>query len=352
MRRGALAVFARLAVFCRGLAAEVDTPVSVDANASEPECCGCEKAGQAGRADGERHLAEAADSFATLAEVYGRGRYAPFTRAARIAAGLPVALVRFAQPAGDFPDPPTADYTLAVNERGAGTMWFDIGTGRRELRFAAGDMVLKPPGVATMFGVDHPHQKSFVSIPATLVHGILEEAGVARRDFGALHEGTFRAAAPMRLLDLMWSEAAPESAHGRLFGDGALLALVGSLLRLADTAGSPGSAPGALAPARVARVRDWIMAHLAEPIDLAGMAEAACLSRFHFSRSFKAATGLSPRAYVMACRIEQARAWLEKGDMPIAAIAQACGFADQSHFSAAFVRTMGVPPGRYRRSRR
>lgn len=297
-------------------------------------------------------MAEAPDSFASLAEVYREGRYAPFTRAARLAAGMPVALVRFAQPAGDFPDPPTADYTLAVNERGAGTMWFDIGSGRRERRFVAGDMVLKPPGVATRFGVDHPHQKSFVSMPATLVHGIMEEAGIARRDFGALHDAAFRAPAPMRLLDLMWSEAAPDSAHGRLFGDGAVLALVGSLLRLSDDAATRGPAPGALSPARVARVRDWVMAHLAEPIDLAGMAEAACLSRFHFSRGFKAATGLSPRAYVTACRIAQARAWLENSDMPIAAIAQACGFADQSHFSAAFVRATGVPPGRYRNARR
>jgi AraC family transcriptional regulator len=288
----------------------------------------------------------------SLAEVYSRGRYAPYTRAALLGLGPANALVRFVQPAGEYPDPPTADYTLALNERGAGRMWFDIGCGRREFAFVPGQLVLKPPGVATLFGVDQPHQKSFVSLPATVVDSILSDAGVARHDFDALHADAFRAPSVARILDLLWSEAERGTADGRLFAEGAVLALMGLLVGVASNV-QPGSGrPGGLSALRVARVRDWVMAHLAEPFGLAEMAAVACLSPYHFSRSFKAATGLAPRAFAQACRIEQARHLLVDTQMPVAAVAQACGFSDQSHFTTSFVRATGTTPGRFRRVHR
>jgi AraC family transcriptional regulator len=288
----------------------------------------------------------------SLAEVYRRGRYAPYTRATRVGVDPAVALVRFAQPAGEYPDPPTADYTLALNERGAGRMWFDIGFGRRELAFVPGHLVLKPPGVATVFGADRPHQKSFVSLPAGMVDGILCDTGAERRGFDALHTGAFSAPPAARILDLLWNEADPDTAHGRLFAEGAVLALLGVLMGLASR-GHPGcSRPGAMSALRVARVRDWVMAHLAEPFTLAQMAAVACLSPYHFSRSFKLATGLSPRAFAQACRIERARELLAHTPMPVAAVAQACGFSDQSHFTTSFVRAAGTTPGRFRRMQR
>jgi AraC-like DNA-binding protein len=39
-------------------------------------------------------------------------------------------------------------------------------------------------------------------------------------------------------------------------------------------------------------------------------------------------------------------------DVPLAEIAAHCGFADQSHFTRAFGRAYGAPPGRYRASLR
>ncbi len=289
------------------------------------------------------------EPLTSLADVYSRGRYAPYMRAARLGVGPATALVRFAQPAGEYPDPPTADYTLALNERGAGRMWFDIGCGRRELAFLPGQLVLKPPGVATVFGVDRPHQKSFVSLPAMVVDSMLSDAGVARRDFGFLHADAFRAPSVVRILDLLWREAEPGTPHGRLFTEGAVLALMGVLLGMASYAQPGCGRAGGMSALRVARVRDWVMAHLAEPFSLAQMAAVACLSPYHFSRSFKAATGLPPRAFAQACRIERARQLLMDTQMPVAAVAQACGFSDQSHFTTSFVRATGTTPGRFRR---
>lgn len=292
--------------------------------------------------------------LASLADVYGRGCYARFLRAQRRIGMAPFALVRFRQPAGAFPDPPTADYTLAINERGRGRMVFDIGTGRHSLPFRVGDLVLKPPGVATHFGMDGPHQKSFLSLPAPAMAELMRSAGIAAgaaADFGPLHQGSFRSPSIARLLDLIWLEAAEDNPHGRLFSEGAALALVATLLRLRrpEAPSPPEIRP--LAPPRLRAVLDWIEAHLAESFGLTELAAVACLSPHHFSRAFKAAMGETPRAHVTARRIERAKEYLEDRDLPLAEIAQLCGFADQSHFTALFGRRMGMTPGAWRRAR-
>lgn len=289
----------------------------------------------------------------SLAQFYRSGGYAPFLRAIHVAGSAGVPLVRFSQPGGEFPDPPTQDYTLAINETGRGRLRFDIGLGRRDLPFRRGDLVLKPPGVATFFANDLPHAKSFISLQPAMVAALAREAtGRAAPDFGRLHETAFRSAVIAGLLEMIWAEAAREGPAARLFTDGAVIAVVATLLRLAMPEARPAPLAQGLAPARLARVRDWVAAHLAEPFGLAAMAESAGLSPFHFSRAFKAATGQTPRAYVMARRLDQARELLADPTLPLAEVAQRCGFADQAHFTTQFRRAAGITPGMWRRGRR
>jgi AraC family transcriptional regulator len=291
--------------------------------------------------------------FESLAQVYAGGGYAPFLQAMRLAGSHTVPLVRFSQPGGEFPDPPTPDFTLAINERGGGRMRFDIGLGRRELPFRRGDLVLKPPGIATFFANDAPHTKSFISLRPSMIADLARDAGVASLpDFGVLHERAFQSPVIARLLELIWSESAVEGPSARLFNDGAVIALIATLLRLAmpqaiGVAASPG-----LTPSRIARVREWVEAHIAEPFGLAEMAGSVGLSPFHFSRGFKMATGQTPRAFVIACRMEHAKALLAETALPLAEVAQCCGFADQAHFTTNFRRQVGIAPGAWRRAQR
>jgi AraC family transcriptional regulator len=46
-------------------------------------------------------------------------------------------------------------------------------------------------------------------------------------------------------------------------------------------------------------------------------------------------------------RLDRARVLL-KGDLSLQQVADACGFADLSHFSHRFRDATGMPPGRYR----
>jgi AraC family transcriptional regulator len=103
-----------------------------------------------------------------------------------------------------------------------------------------------------------------------------------------------------------------------------------------------------LSPQRLQRVRDYVEAHLDDDLSLTVLADIACLSPYHFSRSFKQATGVGPQRYVIQRRLERAKSLLRRTHQPLAWIAQQAGFADQSHLIQIFRREIGVTPGRFR----
>lgn len=111
---------------------------------------------------------------------------------------------------------------------------------------------------------------------------------------------------------------------------------------------SPESGRG-LPPRALARVADYVEANLAAGLSLDAVAAVANLSPRHFLRLFKHSTGLSPHQYVIRARVERAKGLLAGGDLSLAGVATACGFAHQQHLSRHFTRMVGVSPGRYRR---
>ena len=86
-------------------------------------------------------------------------------------------------------------------------------------------------------------------------------------------------------------------------------------------------------------------------LSLLEVARQCGLSRSHFSRAFKATTGLTPRQWRQHHRVDRAKAMLLQKSMNIAEIALACGFDDQSHLTRIFSRCVGVSPASWRRSR-
>lgn len=103
-----------------------------------------------------------------------------------------------------------------------------------------------------------------------------------------------------------------------------------------------------LSRGRLSHVLDYIEAHFIEDISLDDLAALAAMSRFHFARRFKQVTGVSPHRYITMRRIEEAKRLL-KTDLPIATLALALGFADQSHFSTRFKAFVGMTPSAFRK---
>lgn len=100
------------------------------------------------------------------------------------------------------------------------------------------------------------------------------------------------------------------------------------------------------------RVRAFIDENLAQPITLRAMADVAALSTHHFSRAFKKAEGVAPVRYLWGRRVDAAKRMLEQTDIPVGAVAMACGFASQSHLANAFKQATGMSPSEYRMARR
>ena len=97
--------------------------------------------------------------------------------------------------------------------------------------------------------------------------------------------------------------------------------------------------------------RRHIHAHLHEPgLALAEIARAAHVTPPHLVRSFSAALGTTPIAYLWERRTALAVDLLRNTGLPLAAVAERCGFATVHHFSRRIRRATGMPPGALRRS--
>ncbi len=73
-------------------------------------------------------------------------------------------------------------------------------------------------------------------------------------------------------------------------------------------------------------------------LTLRAMAEAACLSDYHFARMFKLSFACSPHAWVMRRRLELARELLAAGRVSAVEVAARCGYAHLSHLNSALRR--------------
>lgn len=83
-------------------------------------------------------------------------------------------------------------------------------------------------------------------------------------------------------------------------------------------------------------------------VSLDDLASCTGMDRYAMIRAFRTATGLTPHAWQLNRRINVARERLGQGQ-PLAEVAHALGFADQSHFQRLFKAHASITPGRYRR---
>lgn len=105
----------------------------------------------------------------------------------------------------------------------------------------------------------------------------------------------------------------------------------------------------ALSKVELARLTGFIEENLDRPIGLAELAAIVNVSRFHFSRLFKRSTGTTAISFVEQSRIRRAQSLILETGLPLAEIALAVGFADQSHFTRRFHRQVGCTPAVFAR---
>jgi AraC-like DNA-binding protein len=102
-------------------------------------------------------------------------------------------------------------------------------------------------------------------------------------------------------------------------------------------------------PARhLLRAKDLADARYFEPLDVDDLANAAGLSRAHFSREFRRAFGEPPHSYLLTRRLERAAALLRTTDRSVAEICLDVGLTSVGSFTTSFTRTFEMSPTAYR----
>lgn len=225
------------------------------------------------------------------------------------------------------------EYVLGANLRGNERIWLD----GRTLEVPIGAITLYNP-LAVQASEFAAEGVEYISLH--LAPGALER--VARdnnlKHFSGLprfEQGVFRDAGLHHAIIDFASIEHDQPAHR----EEALLALLAQLLELPARHTDEQSQAMRLA---VQYMRD--IPH--ERLALEALAAVVGLSKFHFVRCFKKATGLAPLQYHMQLRLSEARRRLRAGEHP-AEVALGLGFYDQSHFINAFRRVMGMTPNQY-----
>lgn len=288
-------------------------------------------------------------AYSSYAEWYKVGPFSTYVRAAGIA-GNTISVVEATQPAGDLSDPPINDLVLIRMLSSDVGCTIDLGAGRFSARQRYGDFILVSPNTRSDIQMYTPHSVELFSLPARQCRELLSEESTHSLDFGKLHSGVFRSDLLNALCQRLVEAVRTPHAACRLFADSASMSLLGELTLLAGVD-------------RTIRqrhdVRDWrirqsmelIDAHLDDDIPLGALAAAANLSPSHYIALFRAATGVSPHAWMMRRKIERSCKMLSRRETTITEVAMTLGFSSSQHFATSFRAHMGMTPTVWRRER-
>lgn len=129
-----------------------------------------------------------------------------------------------------------------------------------------------------------------------------------------------------------------------------ILNAIGTVARLVGTNHSRPRRSKAAATRRMTAAIDFIESRLATDLSLAELSAYVGMSKYHFLRTFKQTSGMTPHQYILGRRLRTVATALRATKEPVARVAFDRGFGDLSTFNHYFHRVMGVTPTTYRSS--
>jgi AraC-like DNA-binding protein len=129
------------------------------------------------------------------------------------------------------------------------------------------------------------------------------------------------------------------------------LEMAGAVIEVSGEARQDRSAAATRDRGRIARVLRQLESQATEAHTLADLARSAGLSPYHFLRTFKGVTGITPHQWLLRARLREAAERLVIGRDPVTQIAFDVGFEDLSNFIRSFGAEFGVSPRKYRVTR-
>jgi AraC family transcriptional regulator len=156
----------------------------------------------------------------------------------------------------------------------------------------------------------------------------------------------FRTGAPIWLASRLYREYLRNDAVSALAMEGLMLEI------LAECSCDRQISPGRKPPSWLQPVRELIHDRFVESLTHEAVAATAGVHPVHLARVFRKHYGCTVGDYVRRLRVDFVSEQLISTDVPLAELASAAGFADQSHLNRTFKRSTGMTPGNFRKVRR
>ena len=218
-------------------------------------------------------------------------------------------------------------------------------------RYDPGDLWINPAGVPCSYRTNAYKQFVLVALDqAKVVEALPEQTLIESPVFRRQHKSQDKHL--QALIQALLIEAESGGPNGKLYADALSTALATHFVNhysMGIALDFPGDMD--IERQRLGQVIDYVEAYLTEDLSLDDLALVSGFSKFHFSRLFKQAFGLTPHRYLMRRRVERAAIVLRKSSkqefLTIAQVAHQFSFADQSHFTRMFKQVKGVTPKQF-----
>lgn len=152
------------------------------------------------------------------------------------------------------------------------------------------------------------------------------------------------------LAELLARECRTKDALGDLYVEGLIVGILVEVARLGQSR-TEDARTTRLAPWQLRLAIEYMEAQIGDRVLLRDLARATRLSQSHFSRAFKASTGVPPYQWHLNARITRAQQLLLDTTLSLADVAAATGFADQAHLTRMFRRVTGATPAVWQKDR-
>jgi AraC family transcriptional regulator len=214
-----------------------------------------------------------------------------------------------------------------------------------------GTLYLLPAGSRDLATWSGPNSRILLVMEPRFLAGVLDETAHLA-DVELRPNLSFQDRHIVAILRALHADLEDGSPAGPLYGQSLSVALAHYFIRryAVRTTHDPEYRNG-MPAVRLNRVLDFMRQNYAKETRLWELANLAGMSPHYFCELFKQSTGISPYQYSLRCRMDRAKEFLRSPQFTVRQVAEATGFADQSHFTKVFRRMVGVTPLQFRVNR-
>ncbi|MFB9125806.1 helix-turn-helix domain-containing protein [Paraburkholderia dipogonis] len=290
--------------------------------------------------------------WSSYAQFHQMSEYRRFRQEHRRAAGrIPFQMLTVESLPHRYVDPELGETLLALPlavEKDCRWTW-RINNRSVTQRVSVGRMLVVPPDLQSAWDVDGARTMLTLCIPNASVRSVLGEMcpKTIKSAFWDLSSDTWEDEFIEGAMKQLWASCIGDQFLDAYVSDGIITAIIANLLKRSKATDNS-VAPVSMPAWRMRQVRAFVESHLSENIHVDDLAQAAGLSARQFFRAFREQTGETPHRWLAGIRLEKAKQLLAERHKLLCDIAEACGFANQSHLSSTFKQMTGMTPSQWR----